>query len=239
VAWEWVAPVAGAVGTVTVGVAGIFATYKAGSRQQNTALEVVRLQAEAQVAVAREERQQRRLEEAYLEMLAAITNIHYWVFTVYPVFTQTAEQFTMPPLPELPDSASKEALWTAYWSPRVEQLMRDWEASVRKLQSTGMRSNYSEVLWFPTQHPWADQGRRSGRPHDFRILTMRIGIGRSTERSGQVSGIDVPALLLELQEQKREVHDADRRVREQVRSELLGQHDGHAEEVAAKPSPSS
>jgi hypothetical protein len=205
VTWEWVSPVAGAVGTVTVGVAGIFATYKAGSRQQNTALEVVRLQAETQVAVAREERQQRRLEEAYLEMLAAITNIHYWVFTVYPVFTQSAEQFTMPPLPELPDSASKEALWTAYWSPRVEQLMRDWEASVRKLRSTG----------------------------------MRIGIGRSTEQSGQVSGIDVPALLLELQEQKREVIDADRRVREQVRSGLLGQHDGHAEEVAAKPAPSS
>ena len=33
--------------------------------------------------------------------------------------------------------------------------------------------NYSEVLWFPTQHPWADQGRRLGRPHDFRILTGR------------------------------------------------------------------
>jgi hypothetical protein len=193
------------VGTVTVGVAGIFATYKAGSRQQNTALEVVRLQAEAQVAVVREERQQRRLEEAYLEMLAAITHIHYWLFTVYPVFTQTVEQFTMPPLPELPDSASKEALWTAYWSPRVEQLMGDWDAAVRTVRSTG----------------------------------MRIGIGRSAEQSGQVSGIDVPALLLELQEQKREVIDADRHVREQVRSELLGQHDDHADEVAAKPSPSS
>jgi hypothetical protein len=171
----------------------------------HTALEVVRRQAEAQVAVAREERQQRRLEEAYLEMLAAITSIHYWVYTVYPVLTKTPEQFTMPPLPEFPDSASKEALWTAYWSPRVEQLMKDWEAAVRKLQSTG----------------------------------IHIGIGRSTEQSGQVTGIDVPALLLGLQEQKREVIDADKRVREQVRLELLGQHDGHAEEVAVKPSPSS
>jgi hypothetical protein len=43
-----------------------------------------------------------------------------------------------------------------------------------------------------------------------------------------VSDIDVPALLLDLQEQKRGVIDADRRVREQVRLELLGQHDGHA-----------
>jgi hypothetical protein len=170
-AWEWVAPIAGAVATVSVGVAGIVATYKAGSRQQNTALEVVRQQAEAQIAVAREERQQRRLEEAYLEMLAAITSIHYWVFTVYPALTNTLDQFTMPPLPDLPDNARKEALWTAYWSPRVEQLMEDWEAAVRRLQST--------------------------------------------------------------------VIDADRSVRQQVRLELLGQHDGHAEEAAVKPSPPS
>jgi hypothetical protein len=204
-AWEWVAPVAGSVTAVAVGITGIVATYKAGNRQQATALAVARQQSDAQVAVAREERQQRRLEEAYLEMLAAITSIHYWVYTVYPIITQTPEQFTMPPLPELPDSASKEALWTAYWSPRVEQLMKNWEAAVRKLQSTG----------------------------------MRIGIGRSTEQSGQVSGIDVPTLLLELEDQKREVINADRHVREQIRLELLGQHDGHAEEVAAGPSPPS
>jgi hypothetical protein len=205
VAWEWVAPVAGAVTGVAVGLAGIIATYKAGNRQQATALAVVRQQSDAQVAVAREERQQRRLEEAYLEMLAALTGIHYWLFTVYPMITQTPEQFTMPPLPELTDSARKEALWTAYWSARVEQLMKDWEAAVRKLQGTG----------------------------------IHIAIGLSAEQKGRESGIDVPALLLELEEQKREVIDADKRVREQVRLELLGHHDGHAEVVAADPSPSS
>jgi len=205
VAWEWVAPVAGAVTGVAVGLAGIIATYKAGNRQQATALAVVRQQSDAQVAVAREERQQRRLEEAYLEMLAALTSIHYWVFTVYPMITQMPDQFTMPPLPELPDSARKEALWTAYWSARVEQLMKDWEAAVRKLRGTG----------------------------------IHIAIGLSAEQKGRESSIDVPALLLELEEQKREVIDADKRVREQVRLELLGKHDGHAEEVAADPSRSS
>jgi hypothetical protein len=205
VAWEWVAPIAGSVGTVSVGVAGIFATYKAGSRQQNTALAVVRHQAEAQVAVAREDRHQRRLEEAYLEMLAAVTSIYYWVFTVYPMLTNTPEQYTMSPLPELSDNARKEALWTAYWSPRVEQLMKDWETAVRSIQSVG----------------------------------NRIAIGRSVESSGRVSGIDVASLLLELEERKREVIDADRHVRQQVRLELLGKHDGHAAEVTAKPSPSS
>ena len=194
VTWEWVAPTAGSVAVVVVGVAGIVATYRAGGRQQDTALAVVRQQADAQVAVAREERQQRRLEEAYLEMLAAITNIYYWVFTVYPIVTKTPDQFTMPPLPELPDTARKEALWTAYWSPRVEQLMKEWETVVRSLQSAG----------------------------------IGIGAGRSIEQSGQQSGIDVQALLLELPERKQKVVDADKRIREQVRLELLGKHDGHA-----------
>jgi hypothetical protein len=83
-AWEWVAPVAGSVATVAVGVTGIVATYKAGSRQQATALAAVRQQSDAQVAVAREERQQRRLEAAYSELLVAITEMGYWVHTVYP-----------------------------------------------------------------------------------------------------------------------------------------------------------
>jgi hypothetical protein len=67
-AWEWVAPVAGSVATVVIGVTGIVTTYRAGNRQQDTALMVGRQQVDAQVAVSREERQQRRLEEAYLEM---------------------------------------------------------------------------------------------------------------------------------------------------------------------------
>jgi hypothetical protein len=204
VAWEWVAPTATAAASIAVGVTGIIATYRAGSRQQTTALAVAQQQADAQVAVAREERQQRRLEEAYLEMLSALTSIYYWVFTVYPELTETPEQYTMPPLPELSDNARKEALWTAYWSPRVEQLMGEWQVTVRRLQSVG----------------------------------MRIGLARSTEQSGQRSGIDMAALLVELPNRKREVIDADRRIREQVRLELLGKHDGHAEEVADDEPPS-
>jgi len=45
------------VPTVVVGLAGIFATYKADNRQQDTALAVTKQQSEAQVAIAREERQ--------------------------------------------------------------------------------------------------------------------------------------------------------------------------------------
>src|SRR5689334_17694068 len=113
-AWEWVAPTASATAAIVVGVTGIVATYRAGSRQQATALAVTGQQVDAQVAVAREARQQRRLEEAYLELLAVVTTIRYWVFTVYPEITQTPEQYTMPPIPQPPDVARKEALWTSY-----------------------------------------------------------------------------------------------------------------------------
>lgn len=84
-AWEWVAPVAAASGTAIVGGTGIIVTPRVGRRQQTTALAVAQQQADAQVAVAREERQQRRLEAAYLELLKAVTKIHYWAFTVYPL----------------------------------------------------------------------------------------------------------------------------------------------------------
>ena len=106
VSWEWIA-------APVVGLAGIIATYLTGGRQQQTALIVANQQTSVQVATAREERQQRRLEGAYLELLTAMTHMHYWVFTVYPPLTTTPEQYTMPPMPELPDSARKEGLWTA------------------------------------------------------------------------------------------------------------------------------
>jgi hypothetical protein len=194
-ALEWVAPAVTGAATAIVGVAGILATYKAGARQQQTALAVAQQQADAQVAVAREERQQRRLEEAYLELLSALTKIHYWVFTVYPFMTRTIEEYTMPPLPELPDSERKEAMWTAYWSPRVEQLMKEWESTVRQLQNAG----------------------------------MQIGLAMRTEKSEQHPGIDINSLRLELPDRKDKVIEADRRIREQVRLELLGKHDGRAE----------
>lgn len=129
--WEW-------LGSSVVALAGIAAGILAAYRQQQTSLAVVSQQTEVQVAVAREERQQRRIEEAYLDMLRALSSVQYWVFTVYPPMTETPEQFTMPPLPAPTDIASKEALWTAYWSPRVEQLWDQWQLEVRKLQMAGM-----------------------------------------------------------------------------------------------------
>ena len=145
VAFDWANALTTAVPSIVLGLGGFVATYKTGNRQQDTALEVTRQQADAQVAVAREERQQKRLEGAYAELLTALTVMTYWVPTVYPPMTSTPEQFTMPPMPELPDSAKKETLWTAYWSPRVKQLMKDWETCVRKVQHSAMLIGFSRA----------------------------------------------------------------------------------------------
>jgi hypothetical protein len=196
-AWEWVTPVAGGAVAAVAAVAGIVATYKSGNRQQQTALAVAQQQADSQVAIAREERQQRRLEEAYLGMLAALTSIYYWAQAVYPFMTNTPEQFTMPPLPEMADNEKKEALWTAYWSPRIEQLMGEWQIAVRALQHAG----------------------------------LVIGMARSFEGKGRESGLNSPEWLLKLPDLKQAIFDVDKRIRNQVRLELLGQHDGHAEPI--------
>jgi hypothetical protein len=111
--------------------------------------------------------------------------------------TNTVEQFTMPPLPELQDNERKEALWTAYWSPRVEQLMSEWQAAVRELQHAG----------------------------------LVIGMARSFEESGRESRLNSSDWLSKLPEMKQAIFDVDKRIRNQVRSELLGQHDGHTETV--------
>ena len=66
-----------------------------------------------------------------------------------------------------------------------------------------------------------------------------IGIARSTEKGGQQSGIDQWTLIMELPDWRRKVVEADERIREQVRLELLGKHDGHAEEAATEPPSSS
>jgi hypothetical protein len=190
-AWETL--VAGIAG----GLVGVGGTYLGAWRTGRTQMAVARQQERAQVAIAREERQQRRFEEAYTEMLEVVTRIRYWVFTVYPMLTRTQEEYTMPPVPELPDIAKSEALWTVYWSPRVEQLMEEWEQIVRKLQITG----------------------------------SVIGVGRALEAKGQASQIDLTAKLMELDDLKGAVLDADKRLRKQVRAELLGRDDGHAIDV--------
>lgn len=198
-AWEWVAPVATSVATLGVGVAGIVATYMAGNRQQDSALAVTQQQVDGQIAVAREERRQRRLEAAYQELLAVLSHTYAWVLTVYPTWSKAGE-YTMPPMPELPDKARTEALLTAYWSPRVQQLMDPWRDALTDVNNAGVAiAKYEDAV-------------AKGRGDDLADLALQ-------------SKRNLPGF-------RDAVWAADERLREQVRRELLGEHDGSAQPAA-------
>lgn len=62
---DWLPTLSGTV----LGLGGIYATLRAGKRQQETNVEVARVQAETQARLAREEREQRRLEASYADLM--------------------------------------------------------------------------------------------------------------------------------------------------------------------------
>jgi hypothetical protein len=197
-AGEWVAPVAGSMATVVVGLAGIIAAYKAGNRQQHTALAVVRQQADAQAEAAQEERRQRRLETSYEALLAYLSQGLDWVLSVYPLVTHE-EGYTMPPLPELPDRHRVEAVVTAYWSPRIRQLMEEWQQALEAVRREGFT---------------IASGQRALERGE-----LRPALG---ERMNVAETVGLPAAKLA-------VWDVADRIREQVRLELLGKHEGSAQ----------
>lgn len=132
-ATDWFAPVV----TAAVAAMGIGFTYKAGERQAETALKVSKEQSESNLAAQREERLQRRLEDAYHELIIMLTETYRWAQSVYPMFTATVEQYTMPPMPQRADRARVEALVTAMWSPRVQQLMEPWREALDTVENAG------------------------------------------------------------------------------------------------------
>jgi hypothetical protein len=167
-----------------------------GQPPAGTALAVARQSTNAQVGIAREERQQRRLEAAYQELLVFLSHRYAWVLTVYPLWSAEGG-YTMPPMPELPDKAKSEALLTAYWSPRVQQLMGPWQAALSAVHDAGMVISMEKAA--------EDRGQESSLA------------GQAAEARKNLDGF------------RSDVWDADVRIREQVRLELLGHHDGSAE----------
>lgn len=191
VSWSWIA-------TAIVGVAGVISTYLAGARQQRATLEVATQHIEASAEAAREERRQRRIESAYTDMLTALRRVYYWVFTVYPLLVQTPEQYTMPPLPEPADPAASEALWGTYWSPRVEQLMDQWELAVRELRQGGWavgsaRPGSIDEVEAKNKLPELKQAVVDA----FKAVRSQVGLELRGESDGRA--LDVPAVQLAIE----------------------------------------
>lgn len=123
-AWEWVEPVASPLAGVLGAIVGIFGTLKATERQ-----------GEAQVKVAREERQQRRLEASYMELLTLLSELGAWAQIVFPS-RSVPEEFVITRMPE--PAPHREALLTAYWSPRIQALKMEFDDRLLELSNKGV-----------------------------------------------------------------------------------------------------
>jgi hypothetical protein len=161
VAWEWVAP----TGTAVVGVVGIAGTYFAARRQaettlitsresNETALDVVRRQIDGSLQAERESRHHRRLEEVYIEMLIQVRVFVRFAQDVWTYLLSAGSEPPADPLTVEPRERA-EALYLAYWSPKVEDR---WGLFLECV--LGMR----DVLTL------ARQVREDGAPHDLAAI---------------------------------------------------------------------
>lgn len=130
-AWEWVGPVmTGAVG-ITVGITGIVATYKTGKQGRQHAEALARQKNEHDAALAKEQRDQQRRSEAYIELLVMAERVGQWVSMVRPMLDTDPPRPT-PPLPELLEQARSNALISAYASSAVKERYGAWREAVLK-----------------------------------------------------------------------------------------------------------
>jgi hypothetical protein len=134
-AWEWVAPVATATASITVGVAGIFFTWLSGKQGGDHAETISGQQLAHERLLASEARDQQRLETAYVNLLEMSEAAGQWVQLVMPVVDTDPPQ-PDPPLPTLEVQAHTEAVVRAFGSPQVRERMDSWESVVRKAIST-------------------------------------------------------------------------------------------------------
>jgi hypothetical protein len=128
-AWEWVGPVA----TATVAVPGIFFTWLTGKQGRDDAR-----------AIAKEAREQQRLENAYVDLLDMAERVGQWVRMVYPMIDTNPPQPIPAELPSLAEQAHTEALVNTFGSDEVRKRMKDWRDVVLEVISTVQQIKWEE-----------------------------------------------------------------------------------------------
>lgn len=119
----------GTVATAVVGLAGIAGTVW-GSR----------VHAEGQKTIAREERHEQRLETAYLELLSEVAVAEDWSDTLFNRWT-TAQEEPQPTVPAIyVNRLSTEGRLSAWWSPRMRQLVDQLQRQMRDMYSLWLRN---------------------------------------------------------------------------------------------------
>ncbi|HTX93863.1 MAG TPA: hypothetical protein VME67_02880 [Mycobacterium sp.] len=143
-AWEWVAPVATATASTAVGVAGIFFTWLSGKQGRDHAETISGQQFAHARLLAKEARDQQRLESAYVALLEMAERAGQWAQLVLPMMDTNPPQ-PVPPLPSLDEQAHAEAFVRAFGSNDVRERMDKWEAVLRQVVSTVEQIQWEEA----------------------------------------------------------------------------------------------
>jgi hypothetical protein len=109
--WEW----ADTTSVALVAIVAMVLQWLGGERQRNFDREMARI-----------DRHQRRLQDAYADALAFAARVGYWVSMVQPMVGPT----TLPPLPELVEQAGVEGWLRAFGSTEVLDCWERWLAVV-------------------------------------------------------------------------------------------------------------
>jgi hypothetical protein len=75
--------------------------------------------------LARTERRQQRLADAYIDLLKMADKIGHWASKVTPIYDTVPSQ-EPPPLPEVDEQIAVSAKVNAYGSPEVKELLKAW-----------------------------------------------------------------------------------------------------------------
>ena len=130
-AWEWVSPVAAASGGLFGGAIGAYFAWLSGQQSREQVSRTLQEQFGHDRLQAREDREQQRLENAYLELLRMTERVGNWAQMVYPVIQTGPLPETPLPSPEV--QAATAALLAAFGSEEVRQLGETWDAVVRQM----------------------------------------------------------------------------------------------------------
>ena len=131
-AWEWAPPLA----TVVVGVAGVTGTWLAGRNQGKIAIESAKIGTNSTQQLAREERNQRRIESAYRSLDENLSVVEALLGRLVPSATRGPTLA----IDEIPRNFLKSSILAPlsadklYHSPRVREIMEEFDSEFALLQ---------------------------------------------------------------------------------------------------------
>lgn len=163
-AWEW-------IGTSAVGLAGIAATYWTGQRGRDQAEALADAKHTHDLALAREQRQQERQAEAYIELL---TLVHSFSAHMARADGKTGAFPEGLPLPSADAQSRIKALLAAYGSTRSSALYQEWLDNLRSANNSRKR----------LANAYSSGQVEAVETHRSEFKAGRDAVKKSTERLG-------------------------------------------------------